>query len=106
LIGVGSGTVKVTGTMDMYFSNGNMYDKFLASTYTSVIVSTQDPSGNGYVLTLPRVQLMKGKVVAGAKDQDVMATFEIEAFSDDANANAALRKTVILDRVGVAATVL
>ena len=104
LIGVGSGTVKVTGTMDMYFSSGAMYDKFLASTYTSVIVSSQDPSGNGYVFQFPRVQLMKGKVTAGAKDQDVMATFEIEAFSDDANAVVALRKTLIIDRVGVAIT--
>lgn len=103
-IAIGSGTVKITGTMEMYFSDGTQYDKFLANTYTKVIVATQDDSGNGYVLSLPRVQLMKGKVVAGAKDQDVMASFEIEAFSDDANAVAALRKTIFLDRVGVAIT--
>lgn len=105
-ISIGSGTIALTGTMDMYFASGAHYDKFLANTYTSIILSSQDPDGNGYVITLPRVNLMSAKIVAGAKDQDVMATFEIEALADDQNAVAGLRKTLFIDRVGVAAVVV
>lgn len=101
-ISIGSGTIAMTGTVDMYFADGAMYDKFVANTYTSLILSSQDPSGNGYVITLPRVNLMSSKIVAGAKDQDVMATFQISALSDDANATVGLRKTIFIDRVGVA----
>jgi hypothetical protein len=103
-IGIGVGDFKVSGSMEVYFSNGDMYDKFTDDTYTQIIVGSQDLSRNGYVFTLPRVLLMGGNITAGAKNQDVMATFEYMAFADDANANAALRKTMFIDRVGVAVT--
>jgi hypothetical protein len=102
LVGVGSGTIQLKGSMEMYFADGAMYDKFLANTYTSLAVSSIDSTGAGYVFTLPKVSLMSSKIVAGAKDQDLMATFEIMAVSDDANAIAALRKTIFIDRVGPA----
>lgn len=100
-VGIGVGDMKTTGSFDAYFADGAQYDKFLADTYTSITVATQDTSGNGYVLTLPRVLLMTAKVVAGQKNTDLMASFTYEAFSDDANATAALRKTMFIDRVGV-----
>lgn len=103
-ISIGSGTIAMTGTLEMYFADGALYDKFIANTYTSLVLSSQDESGNGYVITLPRVNLMSSKIVAGAKDQDVMASFEISCLSDDANAVAGLRKTIFIDRVGVAVT--
>lgn len=101
-VGIGSGTLKVTASMEVYFADGTLYDKFLANTYTSIVVATQDPAGNGYVLTLPRVNLMSSKIVAGSKDQDLMASFELQALADDANSIVALRKTLFLDRVGAA----
>jgi hypothetical protein len=100
LVGIGIGTFMVKGTLTVYFANGSLYDKFLADQYTSLIVSTQDSASNGYVLTLPRVMLTTGKVVAGSKDTDVMAVFDYVAYADMQNANAALRKTLIIDRVG------
>jgi hypothetical protein len=101
-VGLGSGTFSVTGSMEVYFADGSMYDKFLADTYTSLSVSTKDTLGNGYILTLPRVQLIKGTITAGGKDAELMATFDFEALADQANATASLRKTLFIDRVGVA----
>lgn len=101
-VGIGSGTLAVTATMEAYFANGDLYDKFLNNVYTSIVVGTQDPAGNGYIMTLPRVNIKTAKVVAGAKDQDLMASFELAALSDDANAIPALRKTIFIDRVGAA----
>ena len=46
------------------------------------------------------------KITAGAKDQDLMASFELMALADDANATAGLRKTIFFDRVGTALAAL
>lgn len=103
-VGIGSGDFKPSGKMEVYFSNGTLYDKFINDTYTQVIVGTQDSSKNGYVFTMPRVLLMSGKVVAGSKNSDMMVSFDFQAFSDDANAVAGLRKSLFIDRVGAAVT--
>lgn len=103
-VGIGFGDFDVMGQLEVYFANGTLFDKFLADTYTSLIVATTDVNKNGYVLTMPRVLLMGAKVVAQGKNQDVMAQFDFQAFSDDAHTNAAYRKTLFLDRVGVAVT--
>ncbi len=102
-VGIGSGDFKASGQFEAYFADGAQYDKFLADTYTSLIVACKDSANNGYVLSMPRVQLMTAKVVAGGKNQDIMASFDYTAFSDDTNAVSALRKTLFIDRVGVAA---
>lgn len=102
LVGVGIGTFKVTGKLSVYFADGSLYAKFLNDTYTSLVVSTQDGSNNGYVITLPKVMLTSGKVVAGSKDTDIMAEFDFTAYSDKTNANVALRKTMFIDRFGTA----
>lgn len=101
--GIGSGDFKATGQLEVYFADGSQYDKFLNDTYTQLILGSRDTSKNGYVFTMPRVLLMSGKVVAGSKNQDLMASFDYMAFSDDANAVAALRKTLFIDRLGAAA---
>jgi hypothetical protein len=102
LVGVGIGTFMTKGKLAIYFADGALYDKFIGDVYTSLVVSTQDSAGNGYVITLPKVMLSGGKVVAGSKDTDIMAEFDYTAYSDKTNANVALRKTMFIDRVGAA----
>ncbi len=101
LVGVGIGTFVAKGTMEVYFADGTMLDKFLADTFTAVSFSTAR-DGNGYVFTMPRVQLTSAKVMAGGRDTDLMMSFEFTAYSDKANAVAALRKTMFIDRFGAA----
>ena len=101
-VGIGSGTLAVSATLEVYFETGALYDKFLNNVYTSLIIGTQDPAGNGYILTLPRVNLTSSKITAGSKDQDLMASFELRALADDANTIPALRRTLFIDRVGEA----
>lgn len=101
-VGIGNGTLNMTGTMTMYFADGAMYQQFLANTYASITVGSIDASGNGYFIALPKLSLTTAKVVAGGKDQDLMVEFTVDALVDDTNATAALRKSVIIDRVGAA----
>lgn len=102
LVGVGIGTFKVTGKLSVYFSTGALFTKFLNDQYTSFVISTQDTAGNGYVITVPKVMLTNGKVVAGGQDTDMMAEFDFTAYADKQNAVAALRQTIFIDRVGAA----
>jgi hypothetical protein len=101
-IGIGAGDLAVDGQMEVYFADVTIFNRFLTDTYTSLIIGSQDTAGNGYVISLPRVMLMNAKIVAQGENQDVMVQFDYSAFSDDANAIAALRKTIFVDRVGVA----
>lgn len=99
-VGMGIGTIAVTGSITCYFENGDLYSKYENDTYTSLIFSTMDADGNGYVFTIPKVMLTGAKVVAGGKNTDLMAEFQFEALADRANTVPALRKTIIIDRLG------
>ena len=101
-VGIGSGDFMPSGQLEVYFANGTMYDKFLNDTYTSLTIGSNDTAKNGYVITMPRVLLTGGKVVAGGKAQDAMLSFEFQGFADLANAVVALRKHMFIDRLGVA----
>lgn len=101
-VGIGVGDFAATGTFQAYFANGALFDKFRNDIYSALCISCQDSFGNGYVITHPRIMLMSCKVVASGKNGDVMADFAFTAFSDDANTNAALRKSTFIDRIGLA----
>lgn len=103
-VGIGVGDFDTSGSLEVYFADGTQYDKFANDTYTSLIVGSQDAAKNGYVITLPRVLLMNAKITAGAKNQDVLATFDYMAFGDLGNASAPLQKTIFIDRIGAAVT--
>ena len=103
-VGIGNGTIAAKATMSVYFANGNLFDKFLANTATSLIWASLDSSGNGYVFTAPNANVSTFKITAGSKDQDLMADVTMTLLGDQANADAALRKVLIIDRVGVAVT--
>lgn len=102
-VGIGSGTLNISGTLEVYFANGDLFDSFLANEYISVTFSTLDADGNGYVFTLPKVNLNSVNTSAGGKDADMMLSIEFTALRDLANANPALRQVMFVDRVGVAA---
>lgn len=103
-VGIGNGTIAAKATMSVYFANGDLFDKFIANTGTSLIWASLDSAGNGYVFTAPNANVNAFKITAGSKDQDLMADVTLTLLGDQANADAALRKVLIIDRVGAAVT--
>lgn len=102
-VGVRSNTVSATGSMSVYFASGTLFDKFTSNTNIALTVSTLDASGNGYVITLPKVNISAvGGANAPSKDQDMILDIEFEALRDLGNANALLRQLIFVDRVGAA----
>ncbi len=102
-VGIGSGTISLTGSMSIYFADKTIFDKFVANTTTSLIFSTMDGLGNGYVISLPVVNISSYQVTAGGKDADLMAEVQFTALRDATNADATLQKVCFIDSFGVAA---
>lgn len=94
-VAVNSGTLKVTGTMEVYLADGTLYDKFLNNTTTSIQVATRDGAGNGYAFQLPAIKFGDAKVQAGGKDQDIVLSIPFTAIMDPVSL-----KTIHIDRYG------
>ena len=99
-VAIASGTIACTATAQIYFANKDMFTKFRQNVNTSLIFSSTDNDGNGYIFTLPVLNITSYKSNASAKDQDQMLDITFTALADRGNAVAALRKVLFIDRVG------
>jgi len=82
---IGIGRSLINGTMQMYFEDGAMVDKFINSTETKLEFVVQDTAGNAYVVSFPRIKITTQEVVAGGIDQDVLLDMEWQAIRDATN---------------------
>jgi len=101
-VGLGSGNINLTLQAEIYFADGSIFDRFINNTNTELVFSSVDGYGNGYVFTIPVANISTHKLVAGGKDQDLMASVSFTALRDASNADPTLRQLVFIDRVGVA----
>jgi len=82
--GIGIGRTNVSGTIEAYFRNRTMFDKYL--NFDTVSVSFRATlGGDSYVFDFPAVKFTSGEVVAGGNDQDVITSLEFEAKRDPAS---------------------
>jgi hypothetical protein len=81
-ISTGFGFVDVTGTLNAYFEDDVMYQKFLNHTQSSLTITLTDAGGNTIVITLPRIYYTKGPVNITAGNEDVMVPLEFTALRD------------------------
>lgn len=97
-VGVRSGTINCTMSMQIYFAAGaTFFDQFLANTNTEIVFSSTDSDGNSYVFTVPQASVATYKVNAGSKDTDLLVDVTFTALRD-----ATLNKVLVIDRCGIA----
>ena len=101
-VGIGSGTISCTMSMQVYFANKDLFTKFRTNAAMSVMFGSSDAAGNGYMFSVPVGNLASWKSNAGSKDNDMMVDISVTALSDDSNPVAALRKLLFVDRFGAA----
>lgn len=77
--GIGVGTVKISGSMEVYFSSRTRYQRYLDFSDTNVAWRVVDTAGNAYVFDFPTINFTSCEEVAGGIDQDVYAKFNWEA---------------------------
>lgn len=102
-VGIGLGTINATLDVEMYFTSGRkFFDDFLGNTNQELLFTAMDAAGNGYIFTIPKANVSTYAVQAGGRDSDLMVSVQFTGLLDKANAVAANRKVIFIDRVGTA----
>lgn len=79
--GIGIGRTQVSGTLEAYFRDRALFEKYL--NFSTVSVSFRATlGGNSYLFDFPAVKFTSGQVVAGGNDQDVLTSLNFEAKRD------------------------
>ena len=80
--GLGDGRFGVTGTLNAYFEGGPLYDAFNDHDAVAISFLLGTDTGSQYRVTMPKVKLSQGTIVAGSNDSDVMASLSYQALYD------------------------
>lgn len=81
-VGISAGRLNITGTVEAYFADGTMFDRFLQHETVSLAFPIVDVDQNTYWFTIPAFKIMSDPVAPGGIDQDVMESLEFSAFRD------------------------
>lgn len=85
-VGIAAGRLNITGSIEAYFADGAMYDRFINHETVSLAFPIIDVDKNTYYFTIPAFKVSSDPVAPGGIDQDVMETMEFSAFRDAATA--------------------
>lgn len=81
-LGIEPSRLSITGSIELYFESSELFDNFRAATSFSLDFRVADPSGNEYVITIPRAKYTSMDITAGGLDQDIFASSEFEVIID------------------------
>lgn len=80
--GIGLGRFVVTGSLETYFADETLYEKYLDFTATTHALTVADAAGNTYVFSLPRVRYTDGNPDVTGNDTDVILPQAFQAVYD------------------------
>ncbi len=102
---IGIGEIGVSGSMNVYFQDETIYDKYVAGTESSFSfmlddVATDDTAGDGntYIVTFPRIKFESAPINAGGKNQDIMMNMTFQAIMKSWDATGDNDVTVQIDK--------
>lgn len=72
-IGVGAGSMDITGPIEIYFQDGSEFTKFSGNTAFSLSFVIEDEAGNAYAFSFPRVKYESLTVATEGKNNDLIA---------------------------------
>lgn len=81
-IGIALGKIDLTGTIEAYFENKTMYEKYLNATTFALQLTLEDAEPNELIITLPACKFESGQIVSGGLDQDIMFSGTWRAIMD------------------------
>lgn len=80
--GIAAGRLTLSGTIEAYFANGELYDRFINHETVALSFPIEDIDGNTYRFTIPAFKIASDPIAPGGIDQDVMESMEFNAFRD------------------------
>lgn len=81
-IGIGDGTVNVTGNINAYFEDAAFINDYLNFNTSDLSFRIDDVDGNAYVITFPSIKFTDGTVNATGPNQDVEVAMQFTAKQD------------------------
>lgn len=75
-IGINYGSFDITGTIDAYFEDAALYDKFIANTDSSLIFEIISPEDDRTIFTFPAIEFLSAAPVGAGLNQDAMVSIE------------------------------
>lgn len=81
-IGINTGSVNITGSIEAYFEDITLLNKFINHTSSSLSWRLTDPSGNVLIFTLPKLYFDDGNPDVRGVNQDVMLPLNYQAVRD------------------------
>ena len=88
-------SLKVTGSISMYFTDETYYDLYLAGTEFKLEIPMTDSLGNEYNLELPACQFDSGSAPISGKDDDIMEEHTFIAIMGSGGYTIQLTRVVI-----------
>lgn len=81
-IGVGFGRVEVSGSLEAYFEDNNMYAAYLAGTSFLLSFTLGSVTAEKYTIAMAKVKIKSSQVLAGGNGQDVKIRAEFQSVYD------------------------
>lgn len=81
-VGIGAGRMEITGSVEAYFANGDLFDKFLGHETVALAFHIQDVDSHRYQFTLPALIFSTDTANPTGGNQDVMENMEWTAKRD------------------------
>ena len=85
----GLGRFEVSGTMQAYFENLDLYNAIIAHSDVALSMTLGATTGQKYTLALPKLKLMEGSPVIGGNSQAVVMEVPFQAYYDATTAATA-----------------
>jgi len=96
-VDVAPGQLEVSGSMNTYFANSDMYSKFIEGTEFALSYELIDKNGEGYVFSFPRATISGDTMSASGNDQDLVENLSWSAMMS-ATDNIAPSTSIQIDR--------
>jgi len=93
-IGINLGSFEITGTVEAYFEDLALYDKFVDHSDTSLVFEIDSPEDDRTIFTISNMKFTNAAPVGAGLNQDVMVTLDFIA-KRDATSNAMMQVDVL-----------
>jgi len=84
-LGIGAGRFELSGSLEAYFEDIELYEAFLDGDATSLAFTLGSTAGEKYTFTIPNLKFETGTVQAQGNDSDIMASMTYRGLYDSVN---------------------
>lgn len=85
-VGVGTGELEVTGTIEMFVQDATHYNRWFTGANSSIAFGFADAAGNGYLIEMEKINFTDGGFTPGGASDDSSLSLPFKAYFNAATA--------------------